>query len=45
MKNGPLGKVLKCKKCQLRVHAGRFGLVVQFLTMPIIVVQDLVVQS
>ena len=22
MKNGPLGKVLKCKQCQLRVHAG-----------------------
>ncbi|KAG6908898.1 hypothetical protein DXG01_002876 [Tephrocybe rancida] len=25
MKNGPIGKVLKCKTCQLRVHAGSCG--------------------
>ncbi|KAG6900023.1 hypothetical protein C0993_004080 [Termitomyces sp. T159_Od127] len=24
-KNGPIGKVLKCKNCQLRVHAGSCG--------------------
>ncbi|KAF9466166.1 hypothetical protein BDZ94DRAFT_1252260 [Collybia nuda] len=28
MKNGPIGKVLKCKKCQLRVHAGSCGAIV-----------------
>jgi hypothetical protein len=28
MKNGPLGKVLKCKQCQLRVHAGCCGAIV-----------------
>ncbi|KAG5725072.1 Lid2 complex component snt2 [Termitomyces sp. T112] len=25
MKNGPIGKVLKCKNCQLRIHAGSCG--------------------
>ncbi|KAJ7504211.1 hypothetical protein B0H11DRAFT_2154460 [Mycena galericulata] len=28
LKNGPLGKVLKCKKCEFRVHAGACGAVV-----------------
>ncbi|KAJ7117733.1 hypothetical protein C8R44DRAFT_626844 [Mycena epipterygia] len=27
-KNGPLGKVLKCKQCEFRVHAGAYGAVV-----------------
>ncbi|KDQ26518.1 hypothetical protein PLEOSDRAFT_1105423 [Pleurotus ostreatus PC15] len=26
--SGPLGKVLKCKKCQLRVHTGCYGAIV-----------------
>jgi len=26
MKNGPIGKVLKCKNCQFRVHAGKADL-------------------
>ncbi|KAG6841246.1 hypothetical protein C0991_000530 [Blastosporella zonata] len=33
MKNGPIGKVLKCKSCQLRVHAGQVH-VVQLLIQP-----------
>jgi len=28
MKNGPIGKVLKCKICQFRIHAGSCGAVV-----------------
>ncbi|KAJ7251328.1 hypothetical protein C8J57DRAFT_1437529 [Mycena rebaudengoi] len=28
LKNGPLGKVLKCKQCEFRVHAGSCGAVV-----------------
>ncbi|RDB15348.1 Lid2 complex component snt2 [Hypsizygus marmoreus] len=28
LKNGPIGKVLKCKKCQFRVHAGSCGAIV-----------------
>ncbi|KAJ6619944.1 hypothetical protein B0H10DRAFT_1912520 [Mycena sp. CBHHK59/15] len=28
LKNGPLGKVLKCKQCEFRVHAGACGAVV-----------------
>ncbi|TFK39718.1 hypothetical protein BDQ12DRAFT_697826 [Crucibulum laeve] len=27
-KNGPLGKVLKCKKCQMKIHAGSIGAIV-----------------
>ncbi|KAF5373286.1 hypothetical protein D9615_007375 [Tricholomella constricta] len=27
MKNGPIGKVLKCKTCQIRIHAGSCGAV------------------
>ncbi|KZT07232.1 uncharacterized protein LAESUDRAFT_758638 [Laetiporus sulphureus 93-53] len=28
-KNGPIGKVLKCKQCQFRVHAGSCGAVLE----------------
>ncbi|KAJ7781909.1 hypothetical protein DFH07DRAFT_949600 [Mycena maculata] len=28
LKNGPLGKVLKCKQCEFRVHAGAVGAIV-----------------
>ncbi|KAJ7809042.1 hypothetical protein B0H14DRAFT_3090942 [Mycena olivaceomarginata] len=28
LKNGPLGKVLKCKQCEFRVHAGACGAIV-----------------
>ncbi|KAF7370427.1 Lid2 complex component snt2 [Mycena sanguinolenta] len=28
LKNGPLGKVLKCKRCEFRVHAGACGAIV-----------------
>lgn len=28
MKNGPIGKVLKCKNCQFRIHAGSCGAIV-----------------
>ncbi|KAJ7251303.1 hypothetical protein C8J57DRAFT_1520648 [Mycena rebaudengoi] len=28
LKNGPLGKVLKCKQCEFRIHAGSCGAVV-----------------